>query len=107
MAKRSSHNKSNTKHVQNLALVDQSVFRHSLLVVIHPCCNIRVGVCLNVSTAGLAWCYRERDRDLRIDIINSREVWRIASDVSLVSGLIDSNIVDKHICRKHQVLEVD
>ena len=94
---------------QRSALAKEPVLRERLVVVAPPCCEVGVGVRLNVPAAP----YQHSSApemlgiDLRIDVIRRREVVRIAAIIDPVRVLIDSDVVDLHLRREGEVVQVD
>lgn len=79
-----------------LALVDESVFGHGLVVTgslgwTGPSGEVGVGVRFNVS----------------VDVVGRREVWRVATNVDIFLVLVDADIVDGHVRRQGQLFKVD
>ena len=78
-------------------------------IVIGPGSQVGVGVRLNVAAAP----YQHSSApemlgiDLRIDVIRRREVVRIAAIIDPVRVLIDSDVVDLHLRREGEVVQVD
>lgn len=97
------------KEKDRSALAQEAVLRERLVVVITPCCQVRVGVCLNVPM-------KEDNQSLPpslepcnvlVDIGGSREVLRIAANVLHIRILIHADVVDFHCGRESQVVDID